>query len=422
MFAAQPDFLPRHIRSLIYEHLKYVRIVAIIGPRQSGKTTLLRQIARDRQMIFRSFDEKKTRDLALLDLDDFIAGESRHGGGMAIDEVGRLPEAFLALKWAVDNDTRPGRFIITGSVDLLSSSLAPDSLAGRIKFIELWPLSQAEIQQTGAPFRLFDDLFAGRSIDRDAVTAVSRAELIDQIIRGGFPDFYAIDSEVIRSQLLQQYAQVLLKKDVKDLLRVHKVSQFADLLSYLSLLSGTIISHTRIGSDLGVDDKTVNHWISVLEQLFLVRRLRAWHKSKLKRHSRRSKLFFLDTSLMLALSHHSYQSMSQDAKLIGTFVENYVYSEIVKTLACSMAATQIMYYRDAAQVEVDFVLERENKLIAVEVKAARTIQSSDLVGIKKVQSLHPRAAGIVFYGGHELVPLKSNICLIPIAYLWHDKS
>lgn len=409
-------YIPRHVEGVIYEALKHVKIVALVGPRASGKTTLLAQIASKQKKRLVDFDDHQTRSRAEFDLDEFIEinlGE----GGLAIDEIQRIPYAVLALKRAVDKSPQKGRFIVTGSVDYFSSVHCPDSLAGRIKTIEILPLSQGEINKVSRS-DVFEDLFAGKPLASQRYPSKSRSELIGEMVRGGYPDFYGIHNHSIRQELLRDYTQALLTKDSKDLLPIRMMSEFSQFTYHLSQVSGGFVNWSKLGSHLGVNHKTLKSWCGILEQLFLVRLVPGWHKKESKKIRKRSKIYFLDTALLCALRGIREQDIDADGKILGQLFENFAFTEIVKNLGCHFSHTQVRTYRDSAQSEVDFILERGRLIVAVEVKASRMVHQDDLGPLKKFQRMCPETfqAGVVLYAGDELIK-KGCFYLMPCAAL-----
>ena len=410
-------YIYRQVESVIYEALKYVKIVALVGPRASGKTTLLTQIASRQKQRVVDFDNHQTRSRAEFDLDEFI--EMNLGeGGLAIDEIQRIPHAVLALKRAVDKSPQPGRFIVTGSVDYFNSIYCPDSLAGRLKIIELLPLSQAEITKVGRS-EIFEDLFTGKSLASHRYQRETRSELIQRMIRGGYPDFYGIHNHKIRQELLRDYTKTLLSKDSRDLGPIRMMSEFSQFTYHLATLSGGLVNWAKLGTQLGVNHKTLKSWCTILEQLFLVRMVPGWHKQDSKKIRKRSKVYFLDTALLCALRSIRVEDIDADGKILGQLFETFVFTEIAKNLGCHFSHTQISAYRDSSQSEVDFILERDQLIIAVEVKASRVVSQDALKSLKKIQRMCPDTfqAGVVLYAGDELIKTDC-FYLMPATALW----
>ena len=261
-------FVARHAETRIRAALADTRIVAIVGPRQSGKTTLARRIADDDGRPFVTLDDDQFRRFAEDDPVGFIRGQRT----LVIDEIQRAPGLILELKKAVDADPLPGHFLITGSVDLFKGSISPDSLAGRVETVELLPFSQAEIAGAG-PSRFLDRAFAG---DFPAVAVTGATEgLIDRVLSGGFPPALSRSSPARRAAWLRAYARSLADRDVSDIAAVDKRDEMARLIDHAAVSSGRLLNMSSLGSHLGVDGKTVDRWLVLLEHMFMVRRIRA---------------------------------------------------------------------------------------------------------------------------------------------------
>ena len=415
------SMIPRHITPHILEALACVRIVAIAGPRQSGKTTLVRDIAQRRKMAVVSLDDKNARNWATLDPKGFLE-EHTAEGGLVIDEIQRIPDLILALKYRVDEDPTPGRFIITGSVDFFSSTQSPDSLAGRMLVVPLFPFSVGEIEQRPVHGELFERLFNDRDLKKGKVPSESRSQLTSRILGGGYPDYYRLPTSR-RFRLMRSYITNLLRKDTQDLTNLRNIDVFLSMAEEIATYSGQLLNYTRLGSAFRVSDNTMNHWISILEQLFLMRRLKGWHpREPLRGVRKRKKIYFLDTGLLGAIQKRDEASIKKDPSVFGHFLENFVFTEMLKILSCPFESeTEIYYYRDTQKTEVDFILERAGKIIAVEVKASTVVGPEDVKGLKKIQSLCGDAfkAGIVLHPGDRIQNLgHGRLFGVPISSLW----
>lgn len=406
-------YVPRHAESLAREALGDTRIVAIVGPRQAGKTTLVRKIAADEELNFITLDDAQSRSFANSDPTGFLRDVDR----AVIDEIQRAPDLILALKQSVDEDPRPGRFLITGSVDLFRSSLSPDSLAGRVETIELLPLSQAELQRNSKPAflrRLFNSDWS------DLKDAEPASELVERVLAGGYPAALARKSSSRRRSWLRAYAESLAERDVPELADVTKTSELSKLVALAAAASGRLTNLSALAQPLGVDSKTVDRWLSLLEHMFVVRRVPAWHRNDLKRLVKTPKLHFLDSGLLAALTSMTDQTVQSDREKFGPLLEGFVFSELAKLAAQTSDSVSISHYRDRDKVEVDFVVESESRLSAVEVKAAATVRPSDFRGLKRLaESTGPVfSGGVVLYDGNRVQRAGENMFAVPISLLW----
>lgn len=405
--------IARHVEGRVRDALTDTRIVALVGPRQAGKTTLARKIVAHTNMSFVTLDDQQTRAFANDDPNGFMRGLDH----AVIDEVQRAPGLILALKKAVDEDPRPGRFLITGSVDLFRGAISPDSLAGRVETIELLPFSQAEIEgQPGSRFlsRAFRGDFP--AIEKTGPTH----ELIERVVAGGYPEAIARTSPSRRQAWLAAYARSLTERDVTEISSVSKVDELSRLLEHVAVASGQLVNASALAMPLGVDGKTVDRWLALLEKMFVVRRARAWHRNDLKRLVRTPKLHFLDTGLLAALRGVGADDLELDRKMLGSLLEGFVFTELVKIAGLMQAPTSIGHYRDKDKVEVDFVVEHARKIVGIEVKAAATVKTEDLNGLKRLRDTTGSAfvCGIVLHDGDHIQRAGDRLFVMPIGQLW----
>ena len=406
--------LARHAETQVRETLDDTRIVAIVGPRQSGKTTLARRIAGDDGRPFITLDDEQFLRFA----EDDPAGFIRSQPVAVIDEIQRAPALILALKKAVDEGPRPGRYLITGSVDLFKGALSPDSLAGRVDTIELLPFSQAEIAGAGVPDFL-DRAFAG---DFPGLAETGSTDnLIERVISGGFPEALSRTVPARRRRWLRAYARALAERDVSEIAAVDKRVEMGRLIDHAAAVSGQLLNLTALGSRLGVDGKTVDRWLVLLEHMFLVRRIRAWHRNRLKRLVRTPKLHFLDSGLLAALRGADAADIAKDRGKLGPLLECFVHSEIAKAAALSDETTTVSHYRDKDRLEVDLVLERSpDRVVGIEVKAGATAHPGDFRGLVRLaRAAGDRfACGIVLHDGDRVQQTGSRLFAMPVKMLW----
>ena len=405
--------MARHAEPRIRTALADTRIVAIVGPRQSGKTTLARRIA-NKDHPFVTLDDDQFRRFA----EDDPAGFIRTHRTAVIDEVQRAPGLILALKNAVDEDSRPGRYLITGSVDLFRSSISPDSLAGRIETVELLPFSHAEIAQSGTP-QFLDRAFAGDfpSLEERSPTA----DLMQPVLAGGYPEARARTDPPRRRSWLRAYAHALAQRDVSEIATISKRDEMGRLIEYAAASAGHLLNLSELGSRLGVDSKTIDRWLTLLEHMFLVRRVRAWHRNELRRLVKTPKLHFLDSGLLAALRRVDAATIARDRRQAGPLLECFVHSEIAKAAALSDETMTVSHYRDKDRVEVDLVLERSpGEIVGIEVKAGATVRPDDFKGLTRLKSVAGErfACGIVLHDGERIQQTAPGLFAMPVNMLW----
>lgn len=408
------EFVARHAERRVRAALEDTRIVAIVGPRQSGKTTLARRIAASDRRPFITLDDHQFRRFARND----PAGFMRAQPAAVIDEIQRAPSLILALKQAVDEDPRPGRFLITGSVDLFRGSISPDSLAGRVETIELLPFSQAEIAGTGPP-EFLDRAFAA-DFPSLALTGPT-GDLTERVISGGFPEALSRAAPSRRRSWLRAYARSLAERDVSDIASIAKRNDLSRLIGHAAVSAGQLLNLSALGSRIGVDGKTVDRWLALFEHMFLIRRVAAWHRSGLKRLVKAPKLHFLDSGLLAALQRVSAATVARDRQKLGPHLESFVYAEIAKTATLSGDELAISHYRDKDQVEIDFVLERSpGAVVGIEVKAGATVRPRDFKGLKRLREAAADrfSCGIILHDGDRVQKAASRLFAMPVKMLW----
>ena len=407
-------FVKRHAEASVRMALTDTRIVAIVGPRQSGKTTLARRIANDDGRAFVSLDNNQSRRFARDDPSGFV----RNLQSAVIDEIQRAPDLILELKNEVDKVAHPGRYLITGSVDLFKGTVSPDSLAGRVETVELLPFSQAEITGTVAP-QFLKRAFA---CDFPAMDEMGPTpDLIERTLGGGYPTALARSVPSRRSTWLRSYARTLAERDVSEIASVNKREEMARLITLAAVMTGRLLNLSDLGAHVGVDSKTVDRWLTLLEHMFLIRRVQAWHNSKLKRLVKMPKIQFLDSGLLASLQRTSTAEIARDRQKLGPLLKSFVHAEIAKAIAIWDDATTVSHYRDKDGVEVDFVLERApGAVVGIEVKAGATAHPRDFRGLNRLKDalLDRFVCGILLHDGERIQRIAPNLYAMPFRVLW----
>ena len=408
--------LPRHAERAVRSALQFSRIVVLVGPRQSGKTTLARLIAGEGDRRFVTMDDRQQREFARADPAGFVALNDTG----VIDEIQKVPDLILEIKRKVDDDPRPGRYLISGSVDMFKSSLVSDSLAGRVVAVELLPLSQAEIGRSG-PSPLIDDAFAG---NLPGLAEAGRTDaLLPRLLTGGYPLAWSIGNDGFRQQWLRSYADEIASKDLPEMFRIHRRSVLAELLAVLAGLSGRLVNVAQLGSRLGIDGKSADRLLHLLELMFIVRRIPAWHGSRLRQAGRTARMHFLDPGLLAAVAGIDEQSVAIDRGRLGAVAECLVHSEIAKSAAAAGDRITISHYRDRNGNEVDFVLARASgEIVGLEVKLAASVSRRDFRGLRYLADAAGEkfACGIVLHDGSRIERVGDRLFAMPFKALWQD--
>lgn len=410
--------MERRLTPRIQEALADTPVVLLNGPRQAGKTTLASSFA---GLGFRmlSLDDAATLASARIDPTGLVRSLDR----AVIDEVQRAPELLLAIKQSVDNDRRPGRFLLTGSADLRTLPAVADSLAGRMEVLTLLPLAGCELENSSGLW--LERLFAGevpRLAGADPHAACGEA-LIERVLRGGYPEAVSRSTVRRREAWLRQYTQALLSRDVRDIATIEKLEHLPRLLRALAQMAGQLTNLNQLAGQLGLDHKTAAKYVGVMEQLFLIRRLQPWLPNRLSRIVKTPKLHFVDSGLLAQLRGASADALRFDRSAFGPLLESFVVSELLKLASWSGGDLQLLSYRDRDQQEVDVVIENGSaQVVGLEVKAKASIQARDLAGLRRLATLAEDRflAGLVLYDGTETLPLGPSLWAVPIATLWRD--
>ena len=409
---AAPPLYPRLIEARITEALSDTPVVLVAGPRQAGKTTLVRRMATP-GMRYRTLDDP----LTLLSARDDPVGMIRGLDRAVIDEVQRAPQLLLAIKKSVDEDRRPGRFLLTGSANLMALPAVADSLAGRMETLSLLPLSQSELH--GATTNWIDAAFAGEL--PKVATPLLGVDLGEAVLRGGYPEAISRSSARRRTVWARQYLDAIIARDVREVASIDKLGSLPRFLRSLAQVSGQMCNYTRLGSQVGLDHKTAARYAGVFEQMYLLKRIEVWTTNRLKRVVKTPRLQFVDTGLLTTLLDFGAASVTQDRSLYGHILETFVYGELLKHCTTAEGDYRLLYYRDSDMVEVDLVIENAaGQVLGVEVKASASVNAGDLRGLKKLAGLAGDRfkSGVLLYDGTETLPLGHGMWAAPLSTLW----
>jgi uncharacterized protein len=360
--------------------------------------------------VARFLDDPATRAAASADPVRFV----RHEGLLLIDEVQRVPELWLAIKNAVDRDPTPGRFLLTGSARLLGLRSLPDALPGRSETIELWPLSQGEIDS--APDGFVDAVFAFGADLRAEPIALRRKDYLDRIARGGYPEAVRRPSPQRRKRFFDNHLADIMTRDVKQVARIEQVTDMRRMLATLAAHVGGLLNLDKLANSLTMSASTVRSYLEILETIFVVRRVPAWSTGATRRAVATPKLIFVDSGLASSLT----AGVQADGQ-VGGMVESFVLSELARQLTWSQTSARLYHYRDRDQYEVDAVLENDaGEIVGIEVKAAETIRPDDFRGLRLLQRrLGPAfLAGIVLYCGEESLSFGDGLTCLPLSAFW----
>ena len=410
------NLIPRHVAPIVREALASSRVVAILGPRQVGKSTLAQQLIADGwNARYITLDETLTLDTARDDPTGFIAAIE---GPAVIDEIQRAPGLMLAIKMRVDADQGRGQFLITGSANLLALNTVEDALPGRVDYLHLYALSQAEIEEVARP-SILERLKEG---DVPAISSapVGAGAYSDRVATGGYPDALRRASTE-RVRFYRGYARSLLDRELPYLADLRRPDIPLPLLKLLAARSASILNVASLARDLSVDENTAASHLKLLEDLMLIRRIDPWHRNLGQRRIKAPKVVVTDPGFLCGMLGADKDGLASDPTLRGSVFETAVVTELMKIATSSFDPPVFFHYRDAKQREVDLVLEwPDGSVAAIEVKAGSNVGSDDLRSLRYLRDKvgEKFKAGIVVNCGADTLPLGDRIYSVPLQALW----
>lgn len=410
------ELVPRHAQRMIEQALEDTRVVLLLGARQVGKSTLAGEVAARRGAAGPvTLDDATTRAAVDADPTGFVASLPRP---VVLDEAQRSEPLLLAIKEAVDRDTTPGQFLLTGSANILTAPRIHDALTGRTEIITLWPFSQSELERSGTNFvdRLFRaeiPAITGATVGRDAI--------VERAVKGGYPE--AVTRTARRRQRwFESYIESLITRDLRELADIRRLEAVPSLVRLIAGQAANLFKAEAMSSDLSITTKTVQTYTELLETVFLVRRVKAWRASIGKREVTTPKIYIVDSGLLAYLLGADEARARKDDQVTGKLYENFVAMEIARLLDWAETSASQYHYRDRSSGdEIDIVLEtRAGEIACLECKAAATVKPVDYRAIVKLRDARGDqfVGGAVIYTGTESRPLTERIWAVPVSALW----
>jgi predicted AAA+ superfamily ATPase len=396
----------RHIKARLIDLLNDFRIVYLTGPRQAGKSTLVREIAKEQGMGYYTLDDAALAASAESDPQGLLASLPKP---LVLDEFQMAPNLIGAIKMASDTaNGQKGIFLLTGSSDIFRSAQVQESLPGHMARLELYPLSQVERRE--GHLNAIDWLISG-TFEHAMLKPLDRKELGDLLVEGGYPESVA-KSPRSRSIWFASYIEGRLLKDFETMhhAKGDYHTKLSALVRNLAGMTGNLIKYANIANDLSQDDKTVKKYIEILELMFIIRRIHPYVRNSAKRAVvGMPKLHFIDTGLACHLLGLKNSDTLHTSQFFGGLVENFVFCELLKHATWSEEDVNFYHFRDTARHELDLVIERsDGKVVGVEVKASMTVKPEDFSGLSifadyaKDKFLH----GVLFYSGDKVLPFR----------------
>ena len=414
----ESSLYPRYAEKPLAEALSDSPAVLVHGPRQCGKTTLVRLVGDSLGYDYVSFDDDVARAAAAADPAGFVSGLPEKA---TIDEVQRVPALFAALKQEIDRRRVPGRFLLTGSSQVLLLPSLSDSLAGRMEILRLHPLSQNELHG-GVP-NFLDDLFGGTF--RTATANRLGGELAERIVAGGYPAALERPTARRRANWYRNFVEAQLQRDVRDMSRISALDVLPRLLGAAAAQTSRLYNLSDLAAPFQLSRPTIGDYVGLLERLFLVERLLPWHNNRLSRLVKTPKLHIGDTGLGCALLGIGPSGLAQDRTFFGQLLETFVFQELRRQSICQEQPLSFYHYRDKDQVEVDIVIERGASAVAgIEVKASATVTTSDFRGLHKLKKATGGrfASGVVLYDGEITSSFGDGMFAVPIRAMCEGRA
>jgi predicted AAA+ superfamily ATPase len=406
---------PRWQKSVLRQALASRRVVMLTGPRQCGKTTLARTLVSGGAS-YRTLDDAAARQAAESDPHLFVDA-APEDGTLIIDEVQKAPDLLPAIKKAVDQNNRPGQFLITGSANILTLPTVRESLAGRIGRVRLRPLSQGEISKARPAFieHAFAQKFALPKVRS------SRNDLIDMIFRGGFPEAMRLEGRARKSWHID-YVDALVEHDLNDIAHIRQVNVMKDLVRVLAAWSSRFMDVSALAAKFTVDRRTLASYIGALQSFYVIESVPAWRKGDYDRVGRQDKIFMADTGMMAALLGWKPSDFASDPDKSGKAFETFAYNELAAQIDAAEESCHLYQYRDKDKREIDFLIERDDRqILAVEVKSGITVRKDDFRHIEWFREHLAKKkpmVGVVLYAGEDILPFGKDLWAVPFDCMW----
>lgn len=399
--------------AVVEQALAAFPVTMLTGARQTGKTTLVQHQLSAVGRAFRTLDDLRVLDLAEREPDLLVHEAER----ITLDEVQRVPDLLRAIKRAVDEKRRPGRFLLTGSANLLLMRAVSESLAGRAVYLRLGPLSEpekrgsAELPVWGELVSAGDVDFGKRAIERARAT---RRPWAEAVCEGGYPAVLAL-ADTDRTRWFESYVTTYLERDLQQLSTVGALADFRRLLEVSALRLGGLVNRAELARDAALSRPTAHRYLNLLEVSFQIRLLRPYAKSRTSRVVKSPKLYWTDTGLAAHLAGIADGRDLGSQPLSGALLENLILCQLDVWRETVVPRAEVYYWRTASGAEVDFVIEQRRRLLPIEVKSGSTVRHSDCAGLERFLGEHRSAAyGIIAYGGDAIHAITPRVLAVPI--------
>lgn len=385
----------RSVEEILKEAMNISPVVLLSGARQVGKSTLSFSL----DTPYRVFDNLSEREAATTDPIGYITSLAKP---ITLDEIQKVPEILEGIKLDVDNERINGSFLLTGSANVLDMKKAKDTLAGRLIEIKMWPLSQKELHNKATENVI--DLLFDFEVTKVKSVNITYETILDAIINGGYPEIQKIDSKRGKSLWFNSYISTYVERDIRDVGELRDISAFIRFFNIIAPRSCGLVNKSDLASDASLSESTVNNYLSMLEMIYQISLLKPYSSNISKRFIKSSKMFMTDSGVFCHLLGVNSVEDLISSSYKGDIVETFVYSELLKHMSYSEVQAQLYHYRTNDKKEIDFILERGDKIIAIEIKSSRTVKKDAFKHIIDFQSKEKKdILGIVFYGGDTVL-------------------
>lgn len=404
---------PRWQKNNIQEAMRFRRVLLLTGARQCGKTTLAKELVNE-DTEYRTLDDLTLKRAAENDPHGFVKHNRKT---LIIDEVQRVPDLLPAIKKVVDEDTRAGQYLLTGSTNIQALPGVQESLAGRITKLRLRPLTQGEQQKAVPDF--IDNAFSNhlsvpvKYFDKDALIKIA--------CTGGFPEALLLEGRR-RKRWHMDYVNAILEHDLKEITNIHRLDQMQELVKILAAWSSKFMNMVQIGSRLSLKSQALNAYINALEALYLIERVKPWTHTDYDRVGKHDKLFMADSGLMASLLDWNMDQIRFDTDRSGKLIETFAFNELAALVDASDGLYQLFHYRDRQQREIDFLIEREDgAMIGIEIKSGSNIGPKDFKHMnwfKETLAGDRPFKGIILYSGEHIASFGDHMTAVPFGSMW----
>lgn len=406
----------RYAEKALLEALEDTPVVLIHGSRQCGKTTLAQAVGEKLGYHYISFDDNNQLQAAKSDPIGFIQSLPEK---TTLDEIQRIPELFTSIKASVDQNRKPGRFILTGSANVLLLPKLSDSLAGRMEIIRLRPLAQCEIAGSKTVFldQLFNADFGAAS--KQGTFKRLGESLASLICQGGYPAAIARSTDKRKAAWYREYITTLIQRDIQDIANIRNLEILPRLIELTAGQTARLFNASSLASPFSVSRPTINEYLTLLEHIFLIEQLQPWHTNRISRLIKTPKMHIADTGLACALLNINGQTLWQDKNLLGQLLETFIYQELRKYADWHEEDMRFYHFRNKDKVEVDIIIQQGRQIAGIEIKAAATVTPRDFKGLNKLKGACGEhfAAGVVFYDGESILTFGERLFAVPISLL-----